>query len=484
MVKHEERLIDPDADAIVSAMTAAAAGANKRCRLRTLADAPPKWHKLARDVAAKPEGHQMFRGGRGGVPASQVLVAWWTDPIGRKHVVFRGRRVENYEARRLLHAEELEARLPLWHAYPEYVYRVRVGKVARVVCACGCGAAGAPEVLGWMGATCGPCSDRAQEAGADALRDNAPGVLYGEREPLGAVACSPDGAFVAAAEGEHGVTLWNTKTRERHTFEFPGHQPWDVAITHDNRYLLVCGRGYTGTANDGLWAVIDLSANPPERVKTMRETSRAGIRVIARPDGTAVVHHLNPPNVVTYANVVEVPSGEPQRFAALPAGVLGRAAISPDGKRLATAGERTIVIELDTGKTVANAALTSSQIVAFGSDGNAVYGDFRESGLAAINSITGRAKGATPIADRPLFATTGPLKALAVDPGGAFVYAGTSEGWVVAFDAKSLAVRAAFEWHMGAVAGLAITADGKKLFSSGRDGCVKVWPIRDLMTCA
>jgi WD40 repeat protein len=73
---------------------------------------------------------------------------------------------------------------------------------------------------------------------------------------------------------------------------------------------------------------------------------------------------------------------------------------------------------------------------------------------------------------------------LAVDPGGAFVYAGTTEGWVVAIDAKTFAVRAAFEWHMGDVAGLAITADGTKLFSSGRDGCVKVWPIRDLMTCA
>jgi WD40 repeat protein len=55
---------------------------------------------------------------------------------------------------------------------------------------------------------------------------------------------------------------------------------------------------------------------------------------------------------------------------------------------------------------------------------------------------------------------------------------------VVAIDAKTFAVRAAFEWHMGDVAGLAITADGTKLFSSGRDGCVKVWPIRDLMTCA
>ncbi len=359
MVKHEERLIDPDAGAIVVAMTAAAAGANKRCRARTLSDAPPKWRKLARDIAAKPEGHQMFRGGRGGVPASQVLVAWWTDPVGRKHVVFRGRRVEHYEARRLLHAEELEDRLPLWHAYPEYVYRVRVGKAERVVCACGCGAAGAPEVLGWMGATCGPCSDRAEEAGADALRANAPGVLYGERHPLGAVACSPCGTFVAAVEGEHNVTLWNTTTRERHAFDFPGAQPWDVAITHDNRYLLVCGRGYAGTVTDGLWAAIDLSANPPARVKPARDTYPPAIRVLALPDGRAVLHRLNPPEMVTFADTVLVPSGEPQRTVPLPIGALGGAALSPCGTKFATAGYRTAVFDLNTGGSAGHAVLSA-----------------------------------------------------------------------------------------------------------------------------
>jgi hypothetical protein len=481
MVKHEERLIDPDAGAIVSAMTAAAAGANKRCRARTLPDAPPKWRKLARDVAAKPEGHQMFRGGRGGVPASQVLVAWWTDPVGRKHVVFRGRRVENYEARRLLHAEELETRLPLWHAYPEYVYRVRVGKAERVVCACGCGAAGAPEVLGWMGATCGPCSDRAEEAGADALRANAPGVLYGERHPLGAVACSPCGTFVAAGEGDHGVTLWNTNTRERHTFEFPGRHPRDVAITHDSRYLLVCGVGLV--LGIGLWAAFDLSANPPARLEPTIETDPPAIRVLARADGRAVLHRLNPPEVNTFADTVLVPSGEPQRTALLPAGALGGAALSPCGTRLATAGYRVAIVDLLSGNIERDTHAPCSSVV-FSHDGKTVYGDFDQVPFGALDADTGRSKGSVPKADRDLFRTTGPLKALAVDPAGAFVYAGTSEGWVVAFDAKTLAVRAAFEWHMGAVAGLAITADGTKLFSSGRDGCVKVWPIRDLMTCA
>src|SRR5436309_2924245 len=101
MLKHEAKLINPTADEIVAALTEAVAAANKRCRARLLGDDPAKWRKFARDAAKAPEGYAMFRGGRGGVPATQVLAAWWTDAIGRKHVVLRGRRVEHDEAKRL-----------------------------------------------------------------------------------------------------------------------------------------------------------------------------------------------------------------------------------------------------------------------------------------------------------------------------------------------------------------------------------------------
>jgi WD40 repeat protein len=362
------------------------------------------------------------------------------------------------------------------------VYRARAGKTDRVVCACGCGAAGAPEVLGWMGATCGPCGDRAQEAGAGALRANAPGVLYGERHPLGSVACSPDGAFVAACEGDHCVTLWNVRARARYTFECPGLQPWDVALAPDARYLLVGGRGSFGL-DSGLWAAFDLTVHPPARVKPTRDTDPMTVRVIARPDGRAVVHRFEPLEARTFADVVAVPSGARERSVTLPAGALGRAALSPDGTRVAVAGYRVAVLDLATGASAFEVAAPSSR-VAFSHDGTTLYGDFDPAPLGALDATTGRAKGSVPKADRDLFRTTGPVKELAVDPGGAFVYAGTSEGWVVALDAKTLAVRAAFEWHMGAVAGLAVTADGTRLFSSGRDGCVKVWPIRDLLACA
>ena len=139
-------------------------------------------------------------------------------PSSRKHVVLRWeRRVEQRRGQRLLQKDELDKpHAPLWHAYPEYVCRRRtVGKgAADRLCACGCGAVGTPESLGWMGETCGPCFDRKEEVGTGALSANLPGALYSHREPLGAAACSPDGTRVAAVEGDNfGFVLGHLATR-------------------------------------------------------------------------------------------------------------------------------------------------------------------------------------------------------------------------------------------------------------------------------
>ncbi len=281
MLKHEVKLIDPDAEQIVAALAETVAGANKRCRSRLLADDPAKWRKFARGAAAKPEGYTMFRGGRGGVPATQVLAAWWTDAVGRKHVVLRGRRVEHDDAKRLLQSADLDTRPPLWHAYPEYVCRRTSGAESRIVCGCGCGAVGTPESLGWMGETCGPCFDRKQEIGPTGLSANRPGVLYGDRDPLGAVACSPTGDRVAAKEGDNRITYWDIATRTRTVMKFSDVSPFDVAFSSDGRYLLVVGAR--------LFAAFDLNVDPPARVEPTLEHDPPALRVVPLPDSRSAL---------------------------------------------------------------------------------------------------------------------------------------------------------------------------------------------------
>src|SRR5262245_53663019 len=124
MLKHEAKLIDPDAEQIVEALTETAAAANKRYRGGVVVDNPAKWRKTARAAVRTREGYATFSGPRI-VPASQVLAAWWTDAIDRKHVVIRGHRVEHHEAIRVLETDSLNDQPPLRHAYPEYVCQRR-----------------------------------------------------------------------------------------------------------------------------------------------------------------------------------------------------------------------------------------------------------------------------------------------------------------------------------------------------------------------
>jgi hypothetical protein len=482
MLKHEAKLIDPDAEQIVAALSEATAGANKRCRARLLEDRPEKWRKFARAAQAQPEGWEMFRGGRGGVPATQVLAAWWTDAAGRKHVVLRGRRVEHDEAKRLLHKEDLDQRPPLWHAYPEYVCRRTVGAESQIVCACGCGAVGTPESLGWMGETCGPCFDRREEVGAAALRANLPGVLYGDREPLGAVACSADGNLVAAKEGDNLVTVWDIPSRTRTTMKFSGQSVTDVAVTADGRHLLVTGINML--LMGGLFAVFDLTADPPRRLDPEHEPAPPGWRVIALPDpGLALVHRVEPAGDVTRAEVVRVPSGQVVRGADLPLGYFGPLAVSRDGTRFAAPGGTVGVFDLPTMRPV-RAVRGIQSAAALSPDGTRLFAAYIAT-VKAYDAASGKhlAEGWLAGSKRggSYLAGYDHVTALAADPNGEAVFAGTGQGRVFAFHPDTLARRAVFDWHLGGVFGLAVSADGSRLFSSGGDGCVKVWPIRDLL---
>ena len=484
MLKHEVKLIDPTPEQIGAALTETTVAANKRCRARLLDADPVKWRKFQRDCAATPEGYAMFRGGRGGIPATQVLAAWWTDAAGRKHVVVRGRRVEHDEAKRLLHKEDLDARPALWHAYPEYVCRRTVGDESQIVCACGCGAVGTPESLGWMGATCGPCFDRKEEVGAGALRANLPGVLYGHREPLGAVACSPDGTRVAAIEGADCVTCWDIPARTRTQIQFNDRQVRAVAISSDARRLLVTGL-WLGGDSGGLFATFDLTDPPTPH--PARAVEPGGWQVTALPDpDTALVGRYDLAGGTAFRlTVVRVPGGDELRSAPIPVGLMSAFALSPDAQLLAalTLDDLTVLrmsdlkaahdIPISRGGTPLFHVVfshDSKRLITAGIDLVRAYD--LESGTAVTEGrLNGPRRGV--IADH--------ITALTADPAGEWVYAGSAQGNVYAFAAHDLTPRAVFEWHLGEVTGLATSADGTRLFSSAGDGCVKVWPIRELM---
>jgi hypothetical protein len=165
MAIFDGRLIDPDETQLARALGKAmksANGDNKYQTNRMTRDAD-FWGRFARDVLrGGPEGRR--RSCKGGRDVPEVITGWWTDPAGRKHVRIVGRTRRRWtQLRRETDLRELP---PWWHVYPEAVLGVRLKKEGeRYLAVCRCGACGAPESLGWMGDTCGPCFDRRAEGG-------------------------------------------------------------------------------------------------------------------------------------------------------------------------------------------------------------------------------------------------------------------------------------------------------------------------------
>jgi DNA-binding beta-propeller fold protein YncE len=475
MLKFHAALIDPSPGEISDALTAAVAGANARCRSRKLDDKPAEWRKFAREVEASPEGWRMWRGGRGGVPASQVIGAWWTDHGGRKHVVARGRRVEDHAARPLLDPAELGERCPLWHAYPEYVYRRVTGENTEWVCACGCGAVGTPAALGWMGRTCGPCFDREQEFGRDALRHNRPGALRGERWQLGELAVSPDGRWVAAREGngmEVGLDVWDTTTGAR----------------RDNRGDAQYGLNDVTFTQDG--TLLTLYANRLARYDPARDTlhpsdamSIGGYRMATFRDADLVA--LTRPNWPAWTiELARLSTTQTLRSSPLPGEVAGSVVVSPDDRLVVVRGnERSLVLAADTFGVVADLPGRFVDF-AFSPDGGRAFTcDLRD--VIALDTRTWGRVAARPYSRPPVPGTVTRYahvpSRFTVSPDGKHVFVGDTGGRVSVFDAVTLAPLAAFDWHIGFVNAVVVSADGEWLYTSAVDGVVKVWPIRQLL---
>ncbi|MGL4552833.1 MAG: WD40 repeat domain-containing protein [Gemmataceae bacterium] len=233
-------------------------------------------------------------------------VVWWTDHVGRKHV----------RVRSLLGLDDDAPgpfRPPLMALYPGPCVGVhRFGRM-RVVAVCDCGAWGDPVSLGWMGPTCGPCSDR--DDGERLLPDH----WQAAGSPVERVAVSADGRVAAWAD--HAVTLWQAG-------------PPRLIESWGEQYQL----GAVGFSPAGNY----LAWEEPDRVQIhdltdRRVTSAHATRFAFHPDGRGVFLFSPPESLVLW----DLGAGARRVECRVPYPVdLRRLAASPDGRRVAglTAG--------------------------------------------------------------------------------------------------------------------------------------------------
>lgn len=182
-------LIGPAPAELVTALLEATREAN---RARPILDLDfDDWEDFVANLAGRRDGRRQWSDTRQGDTAG-VGVTWWTDHVGRRHVRVTG--AGSHDGPRRHVSTRTDARPPLWHLYPDRVFYRERGGLGEWWGVCGCGVAGRPESIAWMGTSCGPCHDRTEEG---QVADAGPAVsLTHQGAPL-APAFSPVGAMLA-----------------------------------------------------------------------------------------------------------------------------------------------------------------------------------------------------------------------------------------------------------------------------------------------
>lgn len=316
-------LIAPTEKVLGDTLTNAVQVANARCRtglveLRT-ATASDIWRRLAE----RPEGFWQRLGGgpRHKEAESGLAVAWWSDPLGRRHVRVRSVRWQigsDEPARANILAPFAGSRPSAWLVYPDYLYLV--GEAEQFLAVCPCGVVGTLDAIGWMGDRCAACHDRGQDGVNIAGRERAVPWTFAQHSVV-AVAFAPDGRTLAACTQNSGPQVRDLATGEVREWHgtLPIHPDADLAFLPDGD--LVWGQSKV------------VAAFAPHTLNQRRliATGHAFDRITLSPDGSLLVTRSRD------LHVWHVPTGE-RRFSLTVASgdpVPHCAAFYPDGQSLA-----------------------------------------------------------------------------------------------------------------------------------------------------
>ena len=493
MVKFEAIRIEPSPGEIVDLIAEAVVATNRRCRTRLLEETPAKWRKAAREIQKTIDGWEMWRAGRGGCPATQVMVSWWTDHIGRKHVVVRGRRAESNGDRVYLERQSLETRSALWHCYPARIYLRFTKSVTDWIAVCGCGAAGTPTSLGWMGETCGPCHDLKEERGELPAFHRMPSVLTGSKEELIRVTASDDGKYVAATDVGGSIHVWSLPDESHSVYrseiaairrQFQTEAPIrseTLGFTGNSQHLIpdTLVRSFQLLG-------LDVSADPPSEFP-LTAAGLAPVAVLPWIDGT-------------FCRVwqdglewVDPTTREPIRRNSMPIGSAWQVIASPDCSRLfVRVGNRCTIIDPEDGQIITRPEIWDRDGFLYRQDFTVDITFSHDYKLIAIglhnhinliDGLTGRLIKNSLIPQFPFVkhVSTVTVSGLAFDATGQYLFVNNFAGTILVYSTADLSIHSGYQWHLGYTRALAISHDLKTIITGGTDGMVKFWPIERLM---
>jgi hypothetical protein len=269
----DRTLVAPSTDELVRLLGRGQKSANGSLPARRIDKGPEEWEKAAGKVARQAEGRLDWNGGRGREAHAHLMLAWWTDRLGRRHARVLGCQQPIQGPLRLLDGAREKA--PIWSVYPGPLVERRQGDRTDLLAVCPCGACGALPALGWMGDRCGPCHDRREEGeGAptgrpDRLQVN--NTHWGDLDDLLFLEGGKHLAFRLQAR----LAVWGLESGElsrRKASECP--RIYSLVPDPDGRHLLI-------GSSDGIHRVDPLSG----RVNRIVKTRDAVFHLAVAPDG-------------------------------------------------------------------------------------------------------------------------------------------------------------------------------------------------------
>jgi WD40 repeat protein len=501
MPNFQRRMTNPTADDVTAALETAARDTNYRAKLGRLTTDTAAFRSAAEACLREPEGvrrwvEESIRGQfvAGRIPTTLVGLAWWTDPLGARHVLVAGRRIERGDNRvSSLFGPRDEDRPALWLLHPDRLcLRTRAGR-RELVAVCPCGAVGPAAALGWMGEHCGPCHDRKEEGTPlPAPAFSGPVVFGPDWGPVSGVAFDPDGQTFVRAAVEPGKFLWDdylssqvlfTKLATGKRLRADG-LAWALALARGGKLVAV-------TNGSGLW-VYDAATGKGGQPQAPPQAEPV-VCVALSPDDKTLALGLQGRTVRT------CPLGKAGRLLDLGHRTFEAAAtslaFSPDGRTLAVGATANWVhlfaMEGDTVRHLRVGGGHPVAAVAFDQRGRSVIAGTSPRARQDIRPREARTQQAGQVflwdlaartpAGTPLQSHRGGVSGVAFSPDGKFVVSVGADRAVRFWDLAAGKETAALEWHVAAINALAFSPDGETLATGSDDGTVRLWPWRYLL---
>jgi WD40 repeat protein len=466
-------LIDPTPAALGRALSGAVKAANGSFKSKTIAWPAPDLADFRRQLAANRSG---MRGWHGGVKRSfwegrsQVIVAWWSDRLDRKHVRVLGGHGPTLcpLIRHGMAGLQLDVPLPLEQVYPQHIARCDRGHGTELLALCDCGALGTPDELAWMGTCCGPCHDRRAE-GVPAC---APLTFrFSETDSARGLVFSPDGEQLA---GWSWCSVWVRHLAEEMQDQAPLSEPSPGLISvrfsaSDNCFMIASDTTITawkpGEIVTGSWRHSEICYS---------EIFSDGVALA--PDGTLVAV-VNYPDDQGEVAVRATAGGTVRRiFPLVGCESVDALVFSPDCRRLAVsrpAQDRVQVWEVELGQTVADIPCRHRlAALAFSPDGMLLAGAGAHLSTAGIFLADLSRNEALPALELPPGRS---FEKVAFAPTGRLLVAGGRHNILSLWDLDTDRGRLDLQWGDSREICMAWSPDGRWLATSDNHGDVRLW---------